>query len=108
MKLGRLYVGVFAFLLTCFLSAGAVSKTYAALLYLEPDKKAVKTGDTFEVTLKLDTEAESPLAVDAVILFNSANLELTEVKSAPTAERFFPAEPFKRITDNKVYIGAAS
>lgn len=90
----------------CYFVVGYFSRTYAAILYLEPDKKTVKTGDTFEVTLKIDTEGEKPLSADALILFDSTNLELADTKYPPEADKFFP-EYFKRITDNKVYIGAA-
>lgn len=106
MKSGKLSGGIIALFFLCYFAAGYFSQTFAATLFLEPDKKTVKTGDNFEVTLKIDTEGEKPLSADALILFDSTNLELTGTKNPPEADMFFP-EFYKRITDNKVYIGAA-
>ena len=89
-----------------FFIFGAVSKTYAAVLFLEPEKKTVKTGDSFNVQLKIDTGSEQPLAADALILFDSTNLTLVKIDDPPEADKFFP-EYYKRINNNKVYIGAA-
>lgn len=80
MKSGKLSGGIIALFFLCYFAAGYFSQTFAATLFLEPDKKTVKTGDNFEVTLKIDTEGEKPLSADALILFDSTNLELTGTK----------------------------
>lgn len=107
MKSARIALVALLVVHTYFVLAAVVSHVQAATLYLEPEKKSVKTADTFEVTLKIDTEGEKPLSADAAILFDSTNLEFVELKAVPAADKFFP-ESFSR-TDkpNKIYIGAS-
>lgn len=77
----------------------------AAILYFEPKESSAKTNEQFEVVLMIDTEGESALAADALVLFDSTNLEIVDIQAPPENERFF-AETTSNIKENSVYIGA--
>ena len=91
---------VICFLLSvfCFGAKGAS----AAFFYLEPDTQTVSTNNTFDVTLKINTEGEQTTSADVVLLFDQNILEINNI--APGA--FYP-QNFKNISADKVYIGGA-
>lgn len=89
-----------------FLLPTTIYRASAAYLFFQPERSSVQKGETVEVKLRINTEGEAPTTTDAVILFNSSQLRLVEVKEAVLADRFFP-KLFKRISNNKVFVGGA-
>lgn len=78
----------------------------AAYLYLEPETQTIAPGDTFELTLGINTEGERPTTSDALILYNPEFFEYVSVIEVPENEAFF-SEVYERPRQDKVYIGAA-
>lgn len=89
---------------TCMLSAHEVAD--AAFLYLEPATQTIAPGDTFELTLGIDTEGEKPTTSDSLVLYNPEFFEYIGITEVDEAQRFFP-EVYERPRQDKVYIGAA-
>lgn len=77
--------------------------TYAATLYLAPQVRTVTVGQTFEVSLKIDTQKQAVNAAEAYLVYSRDTLELV---SASQGNVFFMATPASatQVTD-QIYFG---
>lgn len=72
-----------------------------AFFSLEPDNKIVKSGESFEVKLNIDTEGKETVLAETLVSFNNNILEVKEVNNG----NFYPSLS-KNISDGELYVGA--